>query len=100
MKVKPRDVPITFEMVAQTESPRQVEIRARVAGFLEKRVYTEGAVVKEGDILFEMKRKPFEARLDAAKAELGEQDARLANAQQTLDRVQACRKGTWLAVRA
>ena len=89
VKVEPRDVPITFEMVAQTESSRQVEIRSRVAGFLEKRVYTEGAVVKEGDVMFEMERKPFETRLNAAKAELGEQDARLANAQQTLDRVQS-----------
>ena len=38
--------------------------------------------------MFEMERKPFEARLDAAKADLGQEDARLANAQQTLERVQ------------
>jgi membrane fusion protein (multidrug efflux system) len=45
VKVEPHDVPITFEWVAQTESSRQVEIRARVEGILEKRVYKEGAVV-------------------------------------------------------
>jgi membrane fusion protein (multidrug efflux system) len=88
VKVEPRDVPITFEWVAQTESSRQVEIRARVEGILEKRVYKEGAVVQEGEVMFEMERKPFEARLDAAKAERGEQEARLANARQTLKRVQ------------
>jgi membrane fusion protein, multidrug efflux system len=88
VKVEPHDVPVTFEWVAQTESSRQVEIRARVEGILEKRVYKEGAVVQEGQVMFEMERKPFEARLDAAKAELGQQDARLANAQQTLERVQ------------
>jgi membrane fusion protein, multidrug efflux system len=86
VKVEPHDVPVTFEWVAQTESSRQVEIRARVEGILEKRVYKEGAVVQEGQVMFEMERKPFEARLDAAKAELGQQDARLANAQQTLER--------------
>jgi membrane fusion protein, multidrug efflux system len=88
VKVEPHDVPITFEWVAQTESSRQVDIRARVEGILEKRVYKEGAVVQEGQVMFEMERKPFEARLNAAKAELGQQDARLANARQTLERMQ------------
>jgi multidrug resistance efflux pump len=46
------------------------------------------AIVQEGQVMFEMERKPFEARLDAAKADLGQEDARLANAQQTLERVQ------------
>jgi membrane fusion protein (multidrug efflux system) len=88
VKVEPRYVPITFEWLAQTESSRQVEIRARVAGILEKRVYKEGAVVQEGQVMFEMERKPFEAKLDGAKAELGVEEARLANARQTLGRVQ------------
>jgi membrane fusion protein, multidrug efflux system len=88
VKVEPRDVPITFEYLAQTESSRQIEIRARVAGILEKRVYKEGAVVKEGQVMFEMERKPFEVKLDEAKAELGVEEARLANARQTLQRAQ------------
>jgi membrane fusion protein, multidrug efflux system len=88
VKVEPRDVPITFEWLAQTESSRQVDIRARVEGILEKRVYKEGSIVQEGQVMFEMERKPFEARLDAAKAGLGQEEARLANAQQTLERMQ------------
>jgi len=87
VKVEPRTVPITFEWIAQTESSRQVEIRARVEGILEKRVYREGSLVHEGEVMFEMERKPFEARLALVKAELGEQEARLANARQTLARV-------------
>ena len=43
VKVEPHDVPITFEWVAQTESSRQVEIRARVEGILERRAYKEAA---------------------------------------------------------
>jgi membrane fusion protein (multidrug efflux system) len=92
VKVEPRDVPITFEWLAQTESSRQVEIRARVAGILEKRVYKEGAVVQEGQVMFEMERKPFETKLDAAKADLGVQEARAANARQNLERVQELSK--------
>ena len=42
MTVTARDTPVTFEFVAQTQSSREVEIRARVAGFLDKRQYTEG----------------------------------------------------------
>jgi len=87
VKVEPRTVPITSEWIAQTESSRQVEIRARVEGILEKRVYREGSLVHEGEVMFEMERKPFEARLALVKAELGEQEARLANARQTLARV-------------
>jgi membrane fusion protein (multidrug efflux system) len=87
VKVEPRTVPITFEWIAQAESSRQVEIRARVEGILEKRVYREGSLVHEGEVMFEMEGKPFEARLALAKAELGEQEARLANARQTLARI-------------
>ena len=54
IKIEPRDVPVVFEYVAQTKSSQEVEIRARVSGFLDKRTYTEGAIVKEGEVLFLM----------------------------------------------
>ena len=66
----PRDVPVTFEFVAQTQSSQAVNIQARVTGFLDKRVYTEGAVVKAGQVLFQMDQKPFQAQVDAAQAAL------------------------------
>ena len=77
LMVKPQEAPVVFEFVGQTESSQQVEIRARVVGFLEKRVYTEGAMVKAGQLLFLMDRKPFEAALQAARSELAQQQARL-----------------------
>jgi membrane fusion protein, multidrug efflux system len=43
LRIEPRDVPVTVEFVAQTQSSHQVEIRARINGFLDTRVYTEGA---------------------------------------------------------
>lgn len=81
------EAPVTYEFIGQTESSHQVEIRARVAGFLDKRVYTEGAVVKPGQTLFVMDKKPFEAQLQAARAELAQQQARLDVARQNLARV-------------
>ncbi|OUL85219.1 efflux transporter periplasmic adaptor subunit, partial [Paraburkholderia hospita] len=63
MKVERRDTPVVFEFTAQTQSSREVEIRARVDGFLDKRVYTEGQLVHAGQTLFLMDPKPFQAAL-------------------------------------
>jgi membrane fusion protein (multidrug efflux system) len=68
LKVEPRDTPIVFEYIAQTQSPQQVSIVARVNGFLDKQFYTEGAIVKEGQVLFRMDQKPFIAALNEAQA--------------------------------
>ena len=79
--------PYIGEYVGETESSREVEIRARVEGFLESIEYREGSVVREGDVLFQMDRKPFVATLDAAQAELAAQQARLTTASANLKRV-------------
>ncbi len=83
-----QDVPIVPEFVGQTESSRQVEIRARVSGFLEKREYREGSMVKEGQPLFQLDRKPFEAQLQVAKAQLAQEEARLVTAEANRKRIE------------
>jgi membrane fusion protein (multidrug efflux system) len=90
--VKARDVPARFEFIGKTVSSRRVEIRSRVEGFLEKRLYTEGAMVEAGQPMFQMDTKPFQARLQAMKAELAQQQARLENAQANLKRVRPLAK--------
>jgi len=87
MTVVAHDTPVSYEYVGQTQSSHQVQIRARVAGFLDKRVYTEGAMVKAGDVMFQQDPKPFEAQLAAAKGALGEQQARLQTANDNLAQV-------------
>ncbi|MBB3176506.1 efflux RND transporter periplasmic adaptor subunit [Variovorax sp. Sphag1AA] len=99
LTVKAQTVPVTYEFVGQTESSQQVEIRARVNGFLEKRVYTEGTFVEPGQVLFRMDVKPFEASLKAAKAELAQQQARLATARANLARVKPLVADNALAVK-
>jgi membrane fusion protein (multidrug efflux system) len=85
--VAPRDTPVSYEYVGQTQSSHQVQIRARVAGFLDRRVYTEGSMVKTGDVMFQQDPKPFQAQLDAANGALAEQQARLQTANDNLAQV-------------
>jgi len=87
IKIIPQDTPLVVEFVAQTQSSHQVEIRARVNGFLDERTYVEGTLVHAGDIMFRMDPKPFQAQLDAAQGELAQQQARLRTAQANLARV-------------
>lgn len=86
VEVVPRDAEVAFEFVAQTQSSHMVNIQARVSGFLDRRVYTEGDLVKEGQILFLMDPKPFQAQLNQAKAALSMQMAKLETARANLAR--------------
>jgi membrane fusion protein, multidrug efflux system len=83
----PRDIPLNFEYLAQTQSSQSVNIQARVSGFLDKRVYTEGDVVRAGQVLFLMDPKPLQAQLDAAQAQLNNAQAALDVAKFNLDRI-------------
>jgi len=87
MEIVPVDAPAVFEFVGQAQSSRQVEIRARVDGFLEKVAYEEGSLVEDGQVLFELDKKPFEANLQQAKGELALQNARLVTASANLKRI-------------
>jgi membrane fusion protein (multidrug efflux system) len=86
LTVVARDVPISSTFVAQTQSSQAVNVAARVSGFLDKRVYTEGAVVKAGQVLFRMDPKPFQAQVDGAAAALQRNQAALEVARANLGR--------------
>ncbi len=78
--IEPRDVPVTYEYVAQTAGYREIEVRARVTGILLKRNYREGSAVRQGESLFTIDPAPFQVALARAEADLGVADARLAQA--------------------
>lgn len=65
-----RDVPVFREWVGTIDGSSNADIRARVGGHLIRRDYVEGAFVKQGDLLFEIDPRPFEAALAKAKANL------------------------------
>ena len=87
LTVVPKTVPATMEFVAQAASSHQVEIVARVSGFLEKILYREGEVVKEGQVMFLMDQKPFQAQVNASKGEVENRKAQLWTAKANLDRI-------------
>ena len=90
--VRAKDIPADLSYVAKAESSRKVEIYSRVTGFLEKRQYTEGGMVKEGDVLFTMDSKPFEVQLKQAEASLESSKAAHQVAKQNLNRIRPLAK--------
>ena len=77
LTVEPRKVPIRFDIVGQVEGSKQVEVRARVSGILQKQFYNEGDAVKEGAALFEIDRAPYEIALAQARAQLAQATAQV-----------------------
>ncbi len=92
IEVKPESTPATFEFTGKTASSRQVQINARVEGYLDKIAYVEGSLVKTGQLLFQIDPKPFQAALDSAQATLAQQEALLVKARQLLARVKPLAK--------
>jgi membrane fusion protein (multidrug efflux system) len=78
MDIVATNAPASVEFIGQLDSPQNVEIRARVEAFVDKMLFIEGTNVTEGQMLFELDKKPFEQRLNVAKAMLAEAEASLA----------------------
>jgi len=81
-----KDVPEYLELVGQTQGFQDVEIRARVEGFLETVNFREGSFVRKGDLLYTIDRKPLEATLAAVKADVATAQARLEKANNDVNR--------------
>lgn len=79
--VTPQSVPETFEFPGEIEAYRRVEVRARVEGIIEKRPFTEGSIVKEGQLLYQLD----QVRYDAAYRDA---EARLESAKSTYERLE------------
>jgi len=87
IEVAPRAVPIGFEAVGRTEGSRDVQVRARVAGIIERQLYSEGDAVKAGAPLFRIERAPFEIELAQARGTLEQEVARQELAKQEHERL-------------
>jgi membrane fusion protein, multidrug efflux system len=84
--VHPEAVPLVHDLVGRLSATRQADVRARVAGVLQKRLYKEGSRVKQGQILFQIDPAPLKAALDAAEASLTQAEAQATNAHITAQR--------------
>ncbi|HKF44438.1 MAG TPA: efflux RND transporter periplasmic adaptor subunit [Thermoanaerobaculia bacterium] len=84
--VMKQDTPIYGEWVATLDGFVNAQIQPRVAGYVINQNYTEGSVVKKGDVLFEIDPRPFKAALDQAKAQLAQSEAQLGKANLDVER--------------
>lgn len=88
VKVAPKPVPIIVDAVGRTEGSKEVEVRSRVTGIVEKQLYAEGETVRNGVPLYRIERAPFESALAQAKAALNQDRAKLEQAQRENARLQ------------
>ncbi len=76
------------EFIGRIQAVSRVALVARVTGFLEKRLFVEGAEVHKGDLLYQLEQPPFRAQVDASRATVDQLEAQHRNAEQTLERAQ------------
>ena len=81
-----KDVPIEGEWIGTLDGYVNAQIQPHVTGYLIRQDYQEGGLVRQGQMLFEIDPRPFQAALDQAKGELAQADARRANAELNVKR--------------
>jgi len=81
-----QDTPIYSEWVATLDGYINAQIQPHVPGYIIRQNYKEGAVVRQGDVLFEIDPRPFKAALDQAKAQLAQSEAQLGKARLDVER--------------
>ncbi|HEY6358500.1 MAG TPA: efflux RND transporter periplasmic adaptor subunit [Vicinamibacterales bacterium] len=84
--VEPERVALTSDWIATLDGYVNAQIRSQVSGYLVKRDYEEGAVVRKGDVLFEIDPRPFDAAVAQARAQLGQAEAQLGKTARDLAR--------------
>jgi len=87
-------LPLNLEYSARAAGYREVEVRAQVSGILQKRTYEEGRPVKQGQVLFQIDPRPYQAALGQAKGALAQAQARYRQTDRDLKRIRELqRKG-------
>ncbi len=84
--VTPGDVGLVTELPGRLEASRVAEVRARAAGILQKRLFTEGSDVKAGQRLFTIDSAPYQATLESAQASVAQAEANVAQTKSLADR--------------
>src|SRR5829696_8676510 len=70
IQLQARPVPVVNELPGRIAATRTAEVRARVSGILQERVFQQGSRVKQGDVLFRIEPRLFRVRVDSAEASL------------------------------
>jgi membrane fusion protein (multidrug efflux system) len=88
VRAERQQVTQTDEFIGRIQSIGRVALVARVTAFLEKRLFVEGAEVKQGDLLYQLEQPPFQAQVDADKANVAQLKSQHTFAEQQLARAQ------------
>jgi membrane fusion protein (multidrug efflux system) len=86
-KAAPADIAVDYEYVGQVAGSREVEVRARVNGIVEQRLFAEGQPVKAGQPLYRLDAAPYKAQQAAAEAALAQAQARVKQAERDVARL-------------
>ena len=89
MEVQPRYVPIFSDFAAQTYARNMVEVRSRVAGYVDRWLFQPGAEVAAGQVLYVLDLRPFEASVEQARGNLRQSEADLDFARKQVSLLQA-----------
>lgn len=99
MHVTAQDIPVGFEYIGQIAGSKEVEIRSRISGIIEDRLYEEGSNVRAGQMLFKIDQAQFKARvaqsragLASARAQTSSANAQLNKAKRELKRIKPLAK--------
>jgi membrane fusion protein, multidrug efflux system len=84
--VQTHPVTLTTELPGRTNPYEIADVRPQVGGIIQARLFTEGSVVKAGQVLYQIEPAPFQAAYDQAKGQLAKDQASLAGAKVDLDR--------------
>ena len=88
----PRQVPVTVGVIGTVEAYSMVTVKSRVDGQIISAAFTEGQAVKQGDLLFNIDPKPYEAQVAQAEAALARDQATLEGTRKDLERYQQLAK--------
>src|ERR1700735_559870 len=88
VQVEQKDFPIYGEWIGTLDGFTNADVRAQVTGYLLRQGYQEGSFVKQGQLLFQIDPRPFQAALDQAEGQLAQAKANLANAEAVQGRTQ------------
>ena len=95
--VQPGSAPITKELVGRLSAFRSADVRARVPGVLQRRLYEEGSDVRKGQALFQIDPAPLQAVLAQAEGALAQARANAANSKASADRARGLIEGKFIS---
>jgi membrane fusion protein (multidrug efflux system) len=96
--IEPRRIELTTELSGRVAASLTAEVRPQVSGILQKRLFNEGADVKEGDLLYQIDPAVYQAAFDGAKAALAKAEANLAPVKLKAERYEELKKSEAVSV--